>query len=499
MFQPPGTFSKKRARELHLPVLLTLLDLTGIVLGLLFAYWIRFHSALMSVTKGYDPAEYKRMFPIATAVWLVSFCLAHLYRRNEKIWSWRVFGRLLRGSLLAVAIFVAILFFVRSLTVHGLARWMVPISFVTVVGLVSFGRSLLGRNLAITARALVLGAGPSGKEVARSIRRHPELGWEIVGFITTEPADLGRELTGIEVTGTVGDLPGILDREEIEAVFVAQTDFRREMLGDVFFECQKRMVDVKVVPDLTEMLFSEVDVGEVDGIPFLGLRDTSLRGWNAVLKRLFDAAGAVLLLIPAAPAMAVIAWLIKRDSPGPVFYRQERVGADGKRFLLAKFRTMRADAEKGTGPIFATPDDPRQTRIGRWLRQAHLDEIPQLWNVLTGDMSLVGPRPERPFFVEQFREQIPRYMARHRIKSGITGWAQVNGQTGHEGTISERLRYDLYYIENWSILFDIKVLLLTVVWMARRIRQLMTLPPDHPALRRSEDLPVDGGSPERGE
>jgi exopolysaccharide biosynthesis polyprenyl glycosylphosphotransferase len=235
------------------------------------------------------------------------------------------------------------------------------------------------------------------------------------------------------------------------------------------------------------MLFSQVSVEEVDGIPFLGLRETPLQGWNVVLKRLVDVVAAAALLLVLSPVLLLIAWRVRRSSPGPIFYRQERVGADGRHFRILKFRTMWVDAEKQTGPIFATPHDPRQTPVGRVLRQLHLDELPQLVNVLRGEMSLVGPRPERPHFVEQFREEVPGYMARHRIKSGMTGWAQANGQTGHEGTVSERLKYDLYYIENWSPLFDVKILFLTAVWLARRARQLATLPADHPSLRKAND------------
>jgi exopolysaccharide biosynthesis polyprenyl glycosylphosphotransferase len=449
--------------------------------------------------------------PVATLVWLVSFSFAHLYEQNEKIWSWRVARRMTKASFLAVALFVSTLFFFRGLTIYPLARWMIPISMLTVPTLVSLGRYALHWRLVLSARlsgrglarALVLGVGPGAKEIARSIRRHPEFGWTIVGFLSVSREDIGQLRTGLEVIGTVDELPEILKREKIEAVFVTQPDFRRELLGDVFVECQKQMVDVKVVPDYTEMLFSQLNIEEVDGIPFLGLKETPLRGWNVVVKRLFDLAASSALILLAAPLMAVIAWLIRRDSKGPVFYRQARIGADGRRFVITKFRTMTTDAEKHTGPVFATPDDPRQTRVGRRLRQTHLDELPQLFSVVTGAMSIVGPRPERPFFVERFREEIPRYMARHRIKSGMTGWAQVNGQTGSEGTISERLRYDLYYIENWSLLFDLKILLLTLVWLIRRAKQMFTLPADHPVLRRSEDTYSDqreqpgGGEPSR--
>ncbi|NQU44951.1 sugar transferase [bacterium] len=496
----PGTTPLKRRRDLYFPILVTLVDLAAVSLGLLLAYWLRFRVisrvAFLPATGGHLPSDYLRLFPVALFVVMVSFSFVHLYRCNEKIWSWAQARRLVRGTLLSVALFVTILFFVRSLTQRPPARWMIPISMLTVPCLVALGRYAIQKKLARSrktgqglARSLVIGVGPTAKEVARSVRRHPEFGWTVVGFISADPSDVGRKLTGLRVKDSLDGLGGVLDREGIEAVFVAQPDFRRELLGKAFAECQKRMVEVKIVPDVTELLFSHVSIEEVDGLPILGLRSTPLQGWHVILKRGFDLFGSGLLLLLFAPVMLLLAALVKRDSSGPVFYRQQRVGADGRHFWLIKFRTMLVDAEKQTGPVFSTPDDPRQTRIGRLLRQTHLDELPQLLNVLKGEMSLVGPRPERPFFVEQFRAEIPWYMARHRIKSGMTGWAQVSGQTGYEGTISERLRHDLVYIENWSVLFDLKVLFLTLFWLSRRVRQLTTLPPDHPSLRRSPEIP----------
>jgi len=503
----------KRRQELYFPVMLTLLDLVCIVAGLLAAYWIRFGliprlrflESVIPLTAGHLSSDYLRLLPVAILAFLTAFSFVHFYRLHEKVWGWTMAGRLFRGTLLAAALFITFHFFARSYTVNPPARWMIPISMCTVPTVVGLGRYLLRRRLMAKsrqagkglARALVLGDGAVAKEVARSIHGHPEFGWTIAGFLSPDPAQVGLRQAGFEVIGTIEDLPEILERESIEAVFVAQPDFRHDSLAGVFIQCQKRMVDIKVVPDLTEMLFSQVSTEVVDGIPMLGPRSSPLQGWNVILKRTFDIAGALVFLVFLSPILGFIALFIRFDSRGPILFRQERVGADGRRFVILKFRTMRQDAERRTGPVFSTPGDPRQTRVGRVLRQLHLDELPQLFNIIKGEMSLVGPRPERPHFVAQFREEIPRYMARHRVKSGMTGWAQVSGQSGHEGTISERLKYDLYYIENWSLLFDVKVLLLTLVWLSRRLRQLLTLPPGHPSLRRPDDsLPAARNSAE---
>jgi exopolysaccharide biosynthesis polyprenyl glycosylphosphotransferase len=207
---------------------------------------------------------------------------------------------------------------------------------------------------------------------------------------------------------------------------------------------------------------SEVSIGDLGGLPLLTVRDTALRGWKLTVKRLVDVGGSIMGLILLSPIMMLLAVLIKLDSAGPVFYTQERMGLDGKSFMMLKFRSMRPDAESQTGPIWAKINDDRRTRLGTFLRHFSADELPQLVNVLIGDMSLVGPRPERPMFVEQFKRSIPRYMDRHREKAGITGWAQINGLRG-DTSIIERTKYDLWYIENWSLSLDFRIIARTLI------------------------------------
>jgi exopolysaccharide biosynthesis polyprenyl glycosylphosphotransferase len=207
---------------------------------------------------------------------------------------------------------------------------------------------------------------------------------------------------------------------------------------------------------------SEVSIGELGGLPLLTIRDIALRGWKLTLKRAVDLIGSAVGLVVLSPLLMLVALLVKLDSPGPVFYAQERMGLDARPFWMLKFRSMWKDAEAKTGPVWATKDDPRRTKIGAFIRRFSIDELPQFINVLLGEMSLVGPRPERPVFVEQFRQSIPRYMDRHREKAGLTGWAQVNGLRG-DTSIAERTKYDLWYTENWSLLLDFKIILRTII------------------------------------
>jgi Undecaprenyl-phosphate glucose phosphotransferase len=223
----------------------------------------------------------------------------------------------------------------------------------------------------------------------------------------------------------------------------------------------RECVDVKVVPDLLQVIALRARLEDLDGVPVININDVPLTGFNAIVKRIIDIAISMVALIGMALPLGIIAALIKMSSRGDVFYRQQRMGLDGKPFMIYKFRSMYDDAEAETGPVFASEQDPRRTPLGKLLRRSNVDELPQLWNVLRGDMSIVGPRPERPLFVAQFKDKIPQYMLRHKVKAGITGWAQVNGWRGNT-SIEKRIEYDLYYIENWSLRLDLKILILTI-------------------------------------
>ncbi|HEY6548000.1 MAG TPA: exopolysaccharide biosynthesis polyprenyl glycosylphosphotransferase, partial [Vicinamibacteria bacterium] len=267
------------------------------------------------------------------------------------------------------------------------------------------------------------------------------------------------------VLGRLDEASAVAEAQQADQVYVALPLEEHARMVDLIRGLSSECIDIKVVPDLIQYATHKAALEDIDGIPIISLNETPLQGWNSMVKRLMDIAvgSAILLFLTFVfPVFPVIAFFIKlRGGRGPVFFTQERVSVDGRRFRMFKFRSMVDDAEKETGPIFATSDDPRRTPVGATLRKYNLDELPQLFNVVLGDMSLVGPRPERPPFVQQFKERIPQYMLRHRVKSGMTGWAQINGLRGNT-SIEERIEYDLYYIENWSLLLDMKILILTL-------------------------------------
>ncbi|HEX4149142.1 MAG TPA: undecaprenyl-phosphate glucose phosphotransferase [Pirellulales bacterium] len=307
-------------------------------------------------------------------------------------------------------------------------------------------------------RAVIVGAGRTGRMVSETIRANSWTGLEAVGFVD-QPAR--HEPLVLPRLGTIDQLGEIVVRHQADHVFIALPLARYGQLPEVYQALEGLLVEVQLVPDLPNLAGMRVRNLEIDGVSFLSLRGNPHYGWGSIAKRSTDLVLGAAALVLAAPLMLALAALIKLTSPGPVLYRQKRTGLGERTFNMLKFRSMRADAEQATGPIWAHRGDQRCTPLGRCMRRWSLDELPQLFNVLAGDMSLVGPRPERGFFIEKLRRQIPTYAQRHQVKAGITGWAQVNGWRGNTSP-RRRLECDLYYISHWSLWLDFKILLLTL-------------------------------------
>jgi exopolysaccharide biosynthesis polyprenyl glycosylphosphotransferase len=288
----------------------------------------------------------------------------------------------------------------------------------------------------------------------------PEYGYTVCGVLD-DLLEPGTTFAGSQVVGRIAELPAKVEQQQIDQVFLALPGASHDQMLHLIKICDDLHVDFRMLPDVFEIITTRVSADVVDGIPLVGVRRSQVEGLGLLLKRAFDLVVSAVLLIVLSPLWLALAVAIALSGAGPILYRQERVGRAGRIFTLLKFRSMIPDAEAETGPVFASPGDARRTLVGRFMRRFSLDELPQLANILRGEMSLVGPRPERPFFVERFGAEIPRYLERHQVRPGVTGWAQVNDLRGST-SIADRTIYDIYYIENWTLSFDIKILLLTV-------------------------------------
>jgi Undecaprenyl-phosphate glucose phosphotransferase len=445
--------------------LLFLSDLFVIGFSWFLSYYIRFYSGLLPVEKGIPPFSiyFYLIIPILF-VWGFVFKSFGLYRPKRISPYLNEIFDIAKACTFSVLILISITFFLRQYEFSRLVFalfWLITIVALVLERVVfrELLRYLRKKNYNIRY-ALIVGTGKIAKDILKRIELHPEIGLKVIGFLSDE-SNLNNLKDGIPVIGTYNDISDIITKNNIDQVIIALPTEQHARMIDLLKNISDEMVDIKVVPDLCEFMTLRGGVDELDGLPIISLQDTPLYGWNIILKRTLDMVFSVIAIILTAPLIAVISIIIKASSPGHVFYKQERMGLDGKKFITYKFRTMSADAEEKTGPVWAKENDERRTIFGAFLRKTNLDELPQFINVLKGEMSIVGPRPERPVFVEQFRKSIPQYMLRHKMKAGITGWAQVNGWRGNT-SIEKRIEYDLYYIENWSLLFDIKIILMTV-------------------------------------
>jgi Undecaprenyl-phosphate glucose phosphotransferase len=370
-------------------------------------------------------------------------------------------------SLLEVFLLCTVLvFFVKDkawISRSVLLLWF-GINLVLVVGYRLVLREILksarrrGFNLRYIA---IVGAGNLGRTFLKKVRQHPGLGYDVVGFLDDD-LPVGSLVDGVPILGRTDECLDVCAERHIDQLFIALSLHQHEKMLAILQRLQGECVTVKVIPDLIQYFTLRGGVEEFDGLPIINMSSSPVTGIHGMLKRLMDIVVSSAALAVLGPlVMLPVAALIRLSSRGPVFFRQVRMGLDGRPFEMLKFRTMVPDAEKDTGPVFATPGDERTTPVGRFLRRTSMDELPQLWNVLKGEMSLVGPRPERPAFVEQFRRRIPDYMIRHRVRSGMTGLAQIKGLRGNT-SIEERIKYDIYYIENWSLTRDLWILFMTL-------------------------------------
>lgn len=461
---------KRRQRDTFLPWVYIFVDFISTYFMLKLVFWFRFSSGVFESPLGrMDYPAYYKTFSIIPIIVIFFMRFYGLYRPTRLHSFGDEIAKVCKAVTASTVIVMALTFFVRSFT---FSRTFVVIAGVAVAASVSLGRFLLDlivmgvdRKRGSQRNLLIVGCDENSKKLVRFYRKNPRFSTRVEGFLD-DSLRPDEKVEGVAVLGPVSMLPDIIrKRREIHEVVLALQGLPEKSVLKMIYECEKELVAFRWIADMFGLIAARMSVSYFGGVPVLSFADSPLVDWeNRALKRTMDIVFSAVALIFLSPLFLILVIAVKRDSSGPVFYRQQRIGEDGKNFYLIKFRTMRAEAEVVTGPVWAKENDERRTRLGVFLRQNNLDELPQLWNVLIGDMSLVGPRPERPFFVSQFKEEIPRYMARHTIRSGITGWAQVNGLRGNT-SIEARTNYDLYYIENWSLLLDFKIICRTLFQM----------------------------------
>ena len=403
--------------------------------------------------------------------WLIIFTIVGMYRTWFAQSRFDEISTLFKTSF--VGIFILLFLILYDDYKSGVAtpfRFYIFIYWLIFFVIVSIGRILarsIQRNLLIKGvgrrNALIIGFNPRAHEIFDMIENHKALGLDVVGFIAVLNENVDKDYKGVKVLDSVDNLESIIKKYNVKNVIISVERHHEDLILDVISKCNGNEVEIKIVPDLYDIISGQVKTSQIYGIPLIDIMPELMPEWEKKLKRLMDIVFSLILLIVTSPITLLAAIAIKLESEGPVFYKQERMGMNGKIFKIIKFRTMINDAEKYTGPVWSTKNDPRITKVGKFLRKVRLDEIPQAINILKGDMSFVGPRPERPYFVEKLSKEIPLYKRRLKVRPGLTGWAQVKHK--YDESIEDvkiKLRYDLFYIENMSLRLDFKIILRTI-------------------------------------
>jgi Undecaprenyl-phosphate glucose phosphotransferase len=451
-----------KRRSQSLAAWIAICDVLAVGVAWVGAYQLRF-SGFFPVTKEQPPIEWcYNSLPLVMSLAAVAFWLAKNYEINrlrrlrEELWA------LLKGVPLLILLVTGATFYLQDPYVsRGAMTLFAVLAFVTVFvsrRLTWWAIHFLRRRGYNPSFCIIVGTGRVARRTAAGLRAANWMGIRTVGFVEDNPT---RWSTDLDILGTVNDLPSLIAKYNVDQVFIALPMSRYNEARRVFDVLSQSIVDVRLTADVPNLAGLSLTTTFLDGMPIIGLRESPHFGVNVWIKRLMDIAISLVALLLLTPILVIIALVVKLTSRGPIFYRQERCGLNGEAFQMLKFRTMKADAEAATGPVWTKKEDDRRTPLGTFLRKTSLDELPQFINVLKGDMSVVGPRPERPVFIDKFRKTIPNYMARHAVKCGITGWAQVNGWRGNT-SLRKRIQYDLYYIVHWNPLFDLRIIWLTV-------------------------------------
>jgi exopolysaccharide biosynthesis polyprenyl glycosylphosphotransferase len=451
-----------------LPLTASVIDVVAITAAAVLSYFLRFYWPFPDLLAFRWQPKVISYVLFGLALGLIYVVVSWSYRgyaTRLRIPLDQEVGRILRGSLLSMGVIMALIFFYRE---FEYSRFVFLLTLMLMIPALIMARAIFQRvQIALFKRGLgvqrvaMWGAGDVAAKLWRDFERGRTQGFDLVGAINTPPVEGGRSL------GEIADLKDAILDNDLDLLVMAPPPGEEERMNDLMKAAEGLTIELLYCPSAVEITRSRIRVTEVGGRPILKMKTLPMAGWRYVVKRLMDWGFSALFLIGFSWLYGLIALAVRMDSGKPILYRQKRVGMDGREFDMLKFRTMRTDAEKQTGPQWAKRGDPRTTRVGRFLRRWSLDELPQFWSVLRGEMSLVGPRPERPFFVEEFSKHIPQYLDRHRVKSGITGWAQVCGLRGSDSTIEDRTAYDLYYVENWSLWFDVRILFRTVTEVFR--------------------------------
>jgi Undecaprenyl-phosphate glucose phosphotransferase len=463
--------AETRRGDIIVPLLLAAVDAAAVALAFLIAYAVRFESGWMDAL-GFVREDapsigaYLAGSGVVIAVWLMLFGSRHMYRSRRNVNLSDEMVNIARGVTQGMLIVLAATFFYRQ---FSYSRVVLVLVWALAIVLMFGGRAMVRtferrqyRNRRFLQHAIILGSDSAANQVFSRLQAHPSFGFQILGYFADRPAHEELALARTNYYGPLLQAPDFIRRQDIDLAFIAVRAHEHPVLLDVIAECEGVNIEFMMIPDMLEVLTSNMTVRELEGIPFLRIKGVPFTAWGRFTKRLFDIVVSAVLLVLASPLLLLTALAIKLDSRGPVLFRQTRVGLDGEEFTMFKFRSMKAGSERYDAAAgLGIRQDPRTTRVGTWLRRLSIDELPQVVNVLLGDMSLVGPRPERSHWVEEFRKAVPKYLDRHRVKTGMTGWAQVNGLRG-DTSIEDRIKHDLYYIENWSLSFDIRILLRTI-------------------------------------